>query len=78
MKTFLFALGTLGLVGCSGFHMVGPFAKSPPPLTEQGKTLPSTPTAPAPPPLRPTPTMYVTPADVDPDNPSVAASKLSN
>jgi hypothetical protein len=61
--------------------MVGPFAKSQPPVAEQSKPLPSASTAPAspPPPLRPTPpTMYVTPADVSADDPYAAAAKLTN
>ena len=81
MKTLLFALGTFALVGCSGLHTVGPFAKGPPPLTEQRLALPSAPTTPAtpPPPLRPTPpSMFVTPADVSPDDPYAAAAKLTS
>jgi hypothetical protein len=80
VKTLLFALGTFALVGCSGFHMVGPFAKNPT-LADQSKALPGAAPAPAapPPPLRPTPpSMFVTPADVSSDDPYAAAAKLTN
>jgi hypothetical protein len=79
VKTLLFALGSFALVGCSGFHAVGPFAKNPP-ITQQDKPLPSAPTTPASPapPLRPTPTVFVTPADVSPDDPYAAAAKLTS
>lgn len=81
MKTLLFAAGTLALVGCTSLKPVGPFAKEVP-ITQQGKPIPGVtpePSAVKPPSLRPTPpTMYVTPADVNPDNPYAAANKLSS
>jgi hypothetical protein len=80
VKTLLFAFGTLVLVGCSGLKPVGPLAKEVP-LTQQGKPLPDAPIASTakPPSIRPTPpTMYVTPGDVNPNNPSVAANKLTS
>ena len=79
MKTLLFALGTLALIGCSGLKPVGPLAKDVP-ITQQGRPLPNT--APDPvtvPAVRPTPpTILVMPADVTADNPYIAASKLTN
>jgi hypothetical protein len=80
VKTLLFAFGTLVLVGCSGLKPVGPLAKEVP-FTQQGKPLPGAPVEAAakPPSIRPTPpAMYVTPGDVNPDNPSVAAGKLTD
>lgn len=80
MKTLLFALAALALVGCNTtFKPVGPFAKEVP-ITQQGKPLPGVPEpvakAPA---IRPTPpTLYVTPGDVTADNPYAAASKLTS
>jgi hypothetical protein len=84
VKTLLLALGALALVGCSNLKPVGVLSKETP-LTQQGQPLPNapntpnTPTVPARPPMvRPTPpTMNVTPNDVDPNNPYIAAGKLS-
>jgi hypothetical protein len=80
MKTLFFALGALALVGCSGLKPVGPLAKDVP-ITQQGKPIPGVTPDPAAraPAVRPTPpTMYVTPGDVNPDNPYLAAGKLSS
>jgi hypothetical protein len=83
VKTLLFALGTLTLVGCSGLKPIGPFAPKVP-LTQQGKPIPgvtaeSTARAAKPPMLCPTPpTLYVTPSDVNSDNPYTAANKLTS
>ena len=79
MKTLLFALGTLALVGCKTptIRPAGPFAKQPPPMT-QSQPLPPAPAAPAPA-VRPTPpTMYVAPGDVSAANPYDAANKLTS
>ncbi len=83
MKTLLFALGTLALVGCTGTGLkpAGPFAKEKP-ILQQGQPMPAA--APVEPANRPvaakpaSPTMYVTPGDVTLDNPLVAAGKLTN
>jgi hypothetical protein len=80
VKTLLFAFATLALVGCTSLKPVGPFAKEVP-ITQQGKPIPGVTPEPSAKPLalRPAaPTMYVTPADVNPDNPYVAANKLSS
>jgi hypothetical protein len=80
VKTLLFALGTLALVGCkTNLTPVGPFAKEVP-ITQQGKPLPGVPEPAAKPPaIRPAPpTMYVTPGEVTADNPYVAAGKLTS
>ncbi len=76
MKTLLFALGTLGLVGCNTtFKPIGPLAKEVP-LIHQGQPLPSPPAGSTPPPaIRPTPTMLVVPSDVS-ANPYAAVNKL--
>ena len=80
MKTLLFALGALALVGCTGIHPVGPLAKEKP-ITQQGQPVPAAAPAVAasrPPALKPTPpTMLVTPGDVTAD-PYTAATKLTN
>jgi hypothetical protein len=73
-------VGTLALVGCKGFHPVGPLAKQSP-LTQQGKALPNaTPnasTAARVPAVKPTPpTMYVQPDDVNADNARQVAAKF--
>jgi hypothetical protein len=73
-------VGTLALVGCKGFHAVGPLAKQPP-ITQQGKPLPNaTPAASAAarvPAVKPTPpTMYVQPEEVTADNARESAAKL--
>jgi hypothetical protein len=81
VKTLFFALGALALVGCTGIHPVGPMAKIMPDSPKPAKTPPAAPAdavakVPA---MKPTPpTMYVTPADVNPDNPAVAANKLTS
>src|SRR5262249_18176500 len=71
----------LVLVGCTGIRPAGPFAK-PVPITQQGHPLPAAPAESAaarPPAIKPAaPTLYVTPGDVAPDNPYVAASKLTS
>ncbi len=80
MKTLLFALGTLVLVGCSGLKPIGPLAKEVP-ITQQGKPIPGVTPEPyaKPPAVRPaSPSLYVTPSDVNPDNPYIAANKLSS
>ena len=83
MRTLLFALGALTLVGCKGvgFKPVGPLAKDPSSV-QQGKPLPSAPAEPIasarPPASKPAPpTMYVTPGEVTADNAHVLAQKLS-
>jgi hypothetical protein len=80
VRTLLLALGTLALVGCKGFHPVGPLAKQPP-ITQQGKPMPNTtPAASAAarvPAVKPTPpTMYVQPEDVNPDNARQMATRF--
>ncbi|MBM3979929.1 MAG: hypothetical protein FJ304_06530 [Planctomycetes bacterium] len=79
MKTLLFALGALALVGCNTFKPVGPLAKQVP-ITQQGQPIPNAPAdAPKPPPVRPTPpSLLVTPADVTAENPYAAATKLAS
>jgi hypothetical protein len=79
VKTTLFALGALALVGCAGMKPVGPLAKQVP-LIQQGQPLPDAAGAPAAkaPPLRPTPpTMLVTPGEVNATNAREVASKFA-
>lgn len=81
MRTLLLTLGTLALVGCKGFHPVGPLAKQLP-ITQQGKPIPNTTEAASSaarvPAVKPTPpTMYVQPEEVNADNARQAAAKLS-
>ena len=77
MKTLLFALGALALVGCSGLKPVGVLSKETP-VTQQSQPLPSADPASKPPSLRPTPpTMLIAEADVDPFHPEIAARKLA-
>ncbi|MBN9122438.1 MAG: hypothetical protein J0I06_25395 [Planctomycetes bacterium] len=83
MKTFLFALSALALVGCKemGIRPVGPLAKNGPPA-QNGQPLASPPPAAVvaarPPAIKPTPpTMLVTPGEVTPDNAQTLAQKLS-
>jgi hypothetical protein len=78
VKTLLFALGVLTLVGCTGLKPVGPLAKETP-IAQQGKALPAASTESVmKAPTRPTPpTALVTPSDVDAD-PLAAAGKLTN
>lgn len=83
MRTLLFALAALALVGCKGvgFRPVGPLAKEPP-MTQKGQPLPSAPAEPVAS-ARPIankltpPTMIVTPGEVTADNAHVLAQKLS-
>ncbi len=77
MKTFLFALGAISLVGCNTtFRPIGPFAKEVP-LIHQGKPI-SPGDASPPPQIRPTPpTMYVVPGDAS-ANPYDAVNKLAS
>lgn len=81
MKTLLVALAALALVGCKNMTPVGPLAKKVP-ITQQGQPLPTTPPADAAaraPAIRPIPpSLMVTPGDVDPVNPYLAATKLTN
>jgi hypothetical protein len=83
VRTLLFAIGVLTLVGCKGvgFRPVGPLAKDSP-ITQKGQPLPSAPAEPTasarPPAIKPTPpTMIVTPGEVTADNAHVLAQKLS-
>ena len=86
MRTLLFALGVLTLVGCKGVGLrpVGPLAPlaKDPPSAQKGQPLPSAPAEPIasarPPALKPTPpTMIVTPGEVTADNAHALAQKLS-
>ena len=85
MRTLLFALGVLTLVGCKGIRPVGPLAPlaKDSPITQKGQQpLPSAPAEPIasakPPAIKPTPpTMIVTPGEVTADNAHVLAQKLS-
>ncbi len=79
MKTLLFALGIVALVGCNTtFKPIGPFAKEVP-ITQQGQPIPTRPADATPPPaLRPTPpTMLVVPGDVSADNAASVAQKFA-
>ena len=83
MRTLLFAVAALSLVGCKemGIRPAGPFAKNPP-IAQKAQPLPGAPvesTASArPPAIKPTPpTMIVTPGEVTADNAHVLAQKLS-
>ena len=79
MKTFLFALGTLALVGCAGIHPVGPMAKIMPQPKPKAQPAPPAEAVAKVPAVKPTPpTMYVTPDEVTVDNPYVAATKLTS
>jgi len=79
VKTLLFALGTLALVGCAGIHPVGPMAKVLPQPQPKAPPAPPVETVAKVPAVKPTPpTMYVTPGEVTVDNPYVAASKLTS
>ncbi len=80
MRMLLLAVATLALVGCKGFHAVGPLARQQP-IVEQGKPLPSKPRATGKaarvPEVKPTPpTMYIQPDDVNLENPRESAAKL--
>lgn len=84
MRTLLFALGALALVGCKGTALkpIGPLARDPAPV-QKGQPLPPAPSesaasarAPA---IKPTPpTMIVTPGEVTADNAHALAQKLSS
>jgi hypothetical protein len=83
VRTLLFALGALSLVGCKemGIRPAGPFAKNVP-ITQTSQPLPGAPTDSAasarPPAIKPTPpTMIVTPGEVNADNAHILAQKLS-
>ncbi len=78
MKTLLFALGTVALVGCSGLKPVGPLAKQVP-ITQQGQPIPGvTDAAARPPALKPTPpSLFVSPSEVTAASAYDAASKLA-
>lgn len=79
MKTLLFALGALSLVGCSGLKPVGPLAKQVP-ITQQGQPIPGVTDAAAakPPALKPTPpSLFVTPSEVTAASAYDAAGKLA-
>ena len=80
MKTLLFALGALALVGCKelGVRPAGPLAKSVP-VVQSGQPLPAAvATANRPPAIQPTPpTMIVTPGEVTADNSGAVAQKLA-
>lgn len=81
MRTILFAICVLGLVGCKelGVRPAGPLAKSVP-VVQSGQPLPPTPAtvASSPPALRPTPpTMLVTPGEVTADNATAVAQKFA-
>lgn len=76
MKTLLFALCVLALVGCKGLKPVGPLAKEVP-ITQQGQPLQNAPVSRAPA-LKPTPpTMFVKPDDVNTSNANAIASQLA-
>ena len=88
MRTLLFALCTLALVGCKemGIRPAGPLAKSVP-ITQQGQPLklknaeyaPDAVAAAKAPAIKPTPpTLLVTPGEVNADNAHVLAQQLSN
>ncbi|MCI0704125.1 MAG: hypothetical protein L0241_23965 [Planctomycetia bacterium] len=75
--TTLLALGLVVLTGCGTLKPIGPLAPEVP-ITQQGQPLPGAPVASSPPAIRPTPpAMFVTPSDVDPDNPYLAAQQLA-
>lgn len=83
MRTLLFAICVLGLVGCKelGVRPAGPLAKSLP-VTQSGQPLPPAPApatvASSPPALRPTPpTLSVVPGEVTADNATAVAQKLA-
>jgi hypothetical protein len=85
VRTLLFAIGVLTLVGCKGVGLrpVGPLAPlAKDPAIQKGQPLPSAPAEPTasarPPAIKPTPpTMLVTPGEVTADNANVLAQKLS-
>ena len=88
MRTLLFALSLLALVGCKemGIRPAGPFAKNVP-ITQQGQPLklknaepaPDAVAAARPPAIKPTPpTLIVTPGEVTADNAHILAQQLSN
>ena len=90
MRTLLFALSLLALVGCKGMGIrpAGPFAKNVP-VTQQGQPIKLKNAEPAPAPdtvasakapaIKPTPpTLLVTPGEVNADNAHALAQKLSN
>ncbi len=81
MRTLLFALGALALVGCKelGVRPAGPLAKTMP-ISQTSQPLPAAPesTAARPPAIKPTPpSMTVTPGEVTADNAHALAQKLS-
>lgn len=80
MRTILFALAALGLVGCKelGVRPAGPLAKKVP-VVQSGQPLPPADVAASrPPAVQPTPpTMLVTPGEVTADNASAVAQKFA-
>ncbi|MCS6863567.1 MAG: hypothetical protein RMJ56_03740 [Gemmataceae bacterium] len=81
MRTILFAVVILSLMGCTTFKPVGPLAPEMP-ITQQGQPLPAAAypaTAARPPAIKPTPpTLLVTPDDVEANNARAIAAKLAN
>jgi YD repeat-containing protein len=78
VKPLLFGLLVLALIGCNSVKPVGILSKEPPPLAQQGKPLPTGTEQARPPTIRPTPpTTTVTPEQVDPANPYIAAGRLT-
>ena len=81
MRTLLFALGVLTLVGCKelGIRPAGPLAKSfPQPAPKPQPLPPAESTASKPPAIKPTPpTFEVTPGEVNADNANTLAQKLT-
>jgi hypothetical protein len=70
-------MGLVVIAGCGSLKPIGPLAKDVP-ITQQGQPLPTVPLASGAPAIRPTPpSMFVTPGDVDPDNPYLAAQQLA-
>lgn len=81
MKTLyfaIFALAVLTLVGCKGFHPVGPLAKKLP-ITQQGKQMsaPSDAAASSRSPSIKAPTTLVQPEDITTENASEMAAKIA-
>lgn len=80
MRTTLFALAALSLVGCKelGIRPAGPLAKHVP-VVQSGQPLPPAEVAASrPPAVQPTPpTLTVTPGDVTADNGHTVAQKLA-
>lgn len=80
MRTLLFALGVLTLVGCKelGIRPAGPLAKSLPPTQTSQPLPPAESTASKPPAIKPTPpTFNVTPGEVTADNANAVVQKFA-